>query len=75
MRVLMNAYRLAAGDEGAGGAGRHVLSLIREISRHIELRVLCSPDNVTMIEGVGSEARLVTVFREHSDLYAAHLEW
>jgi glycosyltransferase involved in cell wall biosynthesis len=44
-KVLLNLVRLLPGNEGAGGAGRLCLALLRYLPEHVRLRAAIPPDH------------------------------
>jgi len=77
VKILVNCFDLLDASGGAGGAGSYVHSLLPELAKRAEVRVVASPHNVGMLTAAAERGGFQTVplGQNHIHPISSHLDW
>lgn len=77
MKILVNCFDLLDASHGAGGAGSYVLSLLPELAKRADVRVIASPSNSGSLGKAATAGGydVVPLSRNHIQTVSDHLDW
>lgn len=74
MKAVINCLRLLPLDKGAGGAGSYLLSLLREMARIAEVRVIANPRTYKLLSSIPG-IDVIPILAEEPSFFAAQAKW
>lgn len=74
MKAVINCLRLLPLDKGAGGAGSYLLSLLREMARIAEVRVIANPRTYKLLSAIPG-IDVIPILSEEPSFFAAQAKW